>query len=129
MSGKINFKSATFTMNVLRDRKAEKDLSEKERHTSDPADPFPIDYNCMPAILCCGAAKVRKRDNSLGKRKQTSPRGFQDLLCQLKSLCLQNNHYNTGNFLSGSVTKNLIMTILLVSAGCVLPINDLNSVF
>lgn len=129
MSGRMNFKSATFSMNLLRDRKAEKDLSEKKGHTSDPADPFPIDYNCMPEILCCGTAKIRKRGNSLGKIKHTSPWGFQELLCQLKSLCLQSNYYNAGHFLSGTVTENLKMTVSLLSAGCVLPIHDLNSVF
>lgn len=38
VSGKINFKSVTFSMTLLKDRKAKKELSEKERHAHDPSD-------------------------------------------------------------------------------------------
>lgn len=37
VSGKINFKSVTFSMNLLKERKAEIELSE-DRHTRDPSD-------------------------------------------------------------------------------------------
>lgn len=82
-----------------------------------------------PAIPCCRAVKIRERVILWRKYSTSPPGGFQELLCWLKSSCLQNNSYNVGHFLFGSMTQNLIMVTSLQSTNRGLSINELNSAF